>query len=127
MKKNILKLCIVLVVVTITTIGVNMNSQDSKTGISLLAKNIEAVANSTPEDGEFKCTMKKDDCYIENITEYTLKILAGKYGGFGGFQVGDRVDISKLTQLFALAEYPWEDKIRCGKDITCNDLMSSLK
>lgn len=126
MKKNILK-GIFLVVVTITAIGVNMNSQDSKTEISLFAKNIEALANSTPEDSEFKCAMKKDDCYIENVTEYTLEILSKKYGGFGGFKVGDRVDISKLTQLFALAEYPWEDKIRCGKDITCNDLMSSLK
>lgn len=127
MRNNILKTSVILALGVIAVIGVGISSQNQNLHFDLLLQNVEALAGTSPETDEFKCVMTKDDCYIENITEYTLSILVGKYGGFGSFKVGDRVDISTLTQLYALAEYPWEDKIRCGKDISCNDLMSSLK
>ena len=68
--------------------------------------------------------MIKDECYIERVTEHQLEALRYQFGGFNGFVVGDRVDLSNYTRLYVLPN--GGSVVRCGKDIRCGDIMSSL-
>jgi hypothetical protein len=79
---------------------------------------------SGTSDGAFECAMKKDVCKFTATTTFSLEILK-KLPNVGNVTLNVQIDLSSCTQIYnkPFFFWPWEDKVRCGSDVTCNTFL----
>jgi hypothetical protein len=123
--KRFLIASMVLGTVFFATINVVVNE---KTPIvsNVILKNLEAFTEETGESGGFDCQMKKDKCTFEVQTYLQITILRNK--GYTVAGIGAKIDLSNGTQIYYKESWywPWEDRVRCGTDVTCNTYQRQL-
>ncbi|MDR2425310.1 MAG: hypothetical protein LBD59_11420 [Prevotellaceae bacterium] len=120
---------IAVVAITLTVAGINYTLVSiSKSNFSnLTLENIESYTGEGEQGGGYDCLMEKDDCEFKVETIIQFKILK-RMPSIGGVEMGGYVDLSAGTQLYykPLFFWPWEKRLRCGQDITCNKYLQQL-
>lgn len=86
--------------------------------------NVEALANNSGES-EFNCIKLKDSCIFTITSESQISLLT-KYLTATSASVGVNVDLSNGTQIYSPKKWFWQTGVRCGTDVTCNDLLKQL-
>jgi hypothetical protein len=78
------------------------------------------------ESGGFDCMMRKDPCIFEPSLSAHLAVLR-KLGYFEA-KIGGKIDITNSTQIYYKKAFYWplDEKVRCGKDVTCYDLIAKI-
>ena len=105
------------------------NQVNAKPENSILAKNIEALAQNEGGGGtnnDYECKLEKDDCYFKILTEAQLDIIKKKLPNLGGVELGVTVDLTSGTQIYRSLKWYEFSGVRCGNDVTCNDFLRSL-
>lgn len=124
MKKKLLIVSLFFSLVTITTINTKITDNHNMFSTNLILANIEALASTTEEDGEFKCYIHKDQCIVKANTEAQLtelnKIL--KKLGLGEVGLNVTVNLTDATCIYSLT--PNGPIVRCGTDKRCADIWS---
>ena len=107
--------------------GINfqLNMTEKINYSDLTLENIEAFSVEG-EQGGFDCMMETQKCSFKPTVYAHLSIL--KKLGFFESQIGATVDISSATQIYYKKSFYWptDKRVRCGKDVTCNDLVSKI-
>ena len=88
----------------------------------LLMQNVEALSSDSNEGG-FDCALDKDECKFTASTSAEVSILKKIISG-GSFTIGAEADLSDATKIYREKHF-WECGVRCGTDVTCNDLLRS--
>jgi hypothetical protein len=114
-------------VVLVLGIGVNIGlpSKDSFL-LPLSMDNIDALAAG--ESDAFNCYMYKDKCSFKVETEAKLgpiNLLLKKLK-LDAVELGATVDLTNATCVYSTTPNSTNVKVRCGTDVTCNALISSL-
>lgn len=120
MKKKIFGGLFVLAIAAVAAFNMNINTQDSELSLLGLA-NVEVLAYGDPSD-EYKCALKKDDCVIRIGSYVQLSALIRKGYLSASASVGDEVDLTDMTKIYSAHFWPWDNKVRCGTDVTCYDI-----
>lgn len=121
MKKKIcLALAFGTAAITFAIIGGRDNLKTFSESDLLLA-NVEALSQT---ENTFDCILTKDECKFEIKTQGQVNILVNKLGLYGA-TVGATVDLSSGTQIYKQKSW-WQNGVRCGTDITCNDFLKDL-
>jgi hypothetical protein len=117
----------IVAIATATVFAVNHFSPKSQMSDLALA-NLEALTNGEDAaDGEFACVLRKDSCKF-TINSYMQLEIIRRIPSLGGVSIGADVDLFGGTQIYALAEWYhiFDEKVRCGQDITCNSYLHQL-
>lgn len=87
----------------------------------LLLANVEALSQN---ENSYDCILTKDECKFVIKTQGQMNILVSKLGMYGAI-IGATVDLSSGTQIYKRKSW-WQNGVRCGNDITCNDFLKDL-
>lgn len=85
--------------------------------------NVEALS-ANENDDEFKCALSKDNCKFTISTKAQLYIIK-KVLKMMDLTIGAEVDLTNATKIYR-EKYIWEKGVRCGSDVTCNDVLNQL-
>lgn len=85
--------------------------------------NVEALSVNENDD-EFKCALSKDNCKFTISTKTQLNIMK-KVLKMMDLTIGVEVDLTNATQIYR-EKYFWENGVRCGYDVTCNQVLNQL-
>lgn len=86
--------------------------------------NVEALAGDA-DVSEFNCIKEKDSCSFTITSESQISLLSKHLTGASA-SVGTTIDLSNGTQIYSPKKWFWQTGVRCGTDVTCNDLLKQL-
>lgn len=89
----------------------------------LLLSNVEALSDGENSSG-FDCVLTKDECKFIIKSDAELSIMQ-KILKTGALSIGMEVDLTDATKIYREKCF-WESGVRCGTDVTCNDLVNDL-
>jgi hypothetical protein len=129
MKKFLIIGMIILGIVVLGMVNVNLNSKSLNVSEMFLA-NAEALSEESTENGGgsggFDCMVKKDPCIFKATLSAQITIL--RRMGYTDMAIEVGVNLSNGTQIYYKKSFylPTDHKVRCGKDVTCNDYQRQL-
>lgn len=89
----------------------------------LLLQNVEVLSGGENNSG-FDCILTKDECKLKISTKAELEIIK-KILKMGTLTIGMEVDLTDATKIYREKHF-WESGVRCGVDVTCNELVDNL-
>jgi hypothetical protein len=124
-RKMYLTIVILSAIAIIATVNVNLVKVGSFSS-SLTIENFEALSDESSESGGFDCQVKTANCKFKAKTSLHVTILRNRGYSVGGIDA--EVDISDGTQIYYKESWYWfwEDRVRCGVDVTCNTYQRQL-
>ena len=127
MKKKIFLLPCIAAVAIATFVGAKSFQTNAYESNDLLMQNVEALSKNTGGDEGFNCFLAKDDCVVRrgSYADFRLFVAKFKYSGSMSVGYGECLDLTEFTALYTPAVWwqVWRDKVRCGEDVRCIDLV----
>lgn len=121
-RKKVFTIGAIGLMVGVVTEGVR-NSVAKTVCDELTMLNVEGLSMDEGGSG-FNCIMEKDECKFKVETEAEVSAIKKMFAS-ASLTIGAEVDLSCGTQIYREKRF-WESGVRCGADVTCNDLLNQM-